>query len=93
LAFLAPKIVEAIAELGALFDLKLTPRVDLTLDWTAQQRVFGLEQRSQIAPSPTATTCSRLVESIAKPNQAIPRRRGKVALAGMTRGYVSLWSG
>jgi len=44
LAFLAPKIVEAIAERGALADLKLTPHVDLALDWTAQQRVFSSEQ-------------------------------------------------
>jgi site-specific DNA recombinase len=43
LAFLAPKIVEAIAERGALADLKLTPHVDLPLDWTMQQRVVGLE--------------------------------------------------
>jgi site-specific DNA recombinase len=43
LAFLAPKIVEAIAERGALADLKLTRHVDLPLDWTMQQRVVGLE--------------------------------------------------
>jgi len=43
LAFLAPKIVEAIAERGALADLKLTPHVDLPLDWTMQRRVVGLE--------------------------------------------------
>jgi site-specific DNA recombinase len=42
-AFLAPKIVEAIAERGELADLKLTPRVDLPLDWTTQKRVVGLE--------------------------------------------------
>jgi site-specific DNA recombinase len=43
LAFLAPKIVEAIAERGELTDLKLTPHVDLPLDWTTQKRVVGLE--------------------------------------------------
>jgi hypothetical protein len=43
LAFLAPKIVEAIAERGELVDLQLTPHVDLPLDWTTQNRVFGLE--------------------------------------------------
>ena len=43
LAFLAPKIVEAIAERGALADLKLTPHVDLPFDWTMQRRVVGLE--------------------------------------------------
>ena len=43
LAFLAPKIVEAIAERGELADLKLTPHVDLPLDWTTQKRVVGLE--------------------------------------------------
>ena len=43
LAFLAPKIVEAIAERGEVADLKLTPRVDLPLDWTTQKRVVGLE--------------------------------------------------
>ena len=42
LAFLAPKIVEAIAERGELADLKLTPHVDLPLDWTTQKRVVGL---------------------------------------------------
>jgi site-specific DNA recombinase len=51
LAFLAPKIVEAIAERGALTDLKLTPHVDLALDWTVQQQLFGPEQESPIAPS------------------------------------------
>jgi hypothetical protein len=43
LAFLAPKIVEAIAERGELADLKLTPHVDLPFDWTTQKRVVGLE--------------------------------------------------
>ncbi len=43
LAFLAPKIVEAIAERGELADLKLTPHVDLPLDWTTQKRVVGIE--------------------------------------------------
>jgi DNA invertase Pin-like site-specific DNA recombinase len=43
LAFLAPKIVEAMAERGELVDLKLTPHVDLPLDWTTQERVVGLE--------------------------------------------------
>jgi hypothetical protein len=43
LAFLAPKIVEAIAERGALADLNFTPHVDLPRDWTVQQRVVGLE--------------------------------------------------
>ncbi len=43
LAFLAPKIVEAIAERGELADLKLTPHVDLPLNWTMQKRVVGLE--------------------------------------------------
>ena len=43
LAFIAPKIVEAIAERGELADLKLTPHVDLPLDWTTQKRVVGLE--------------------------------------------------
>ena len=43
LAFLAPKIVEAIAERGELAELKLTPHVDLPLDWTTQKRVVGLE--------------------------------------------------
>jgi hypothetical protein len=43
LAFLAPKIVEAIAERGELADLKLTPHVDLPLYWTTQKRVVGLE--------------------------------------------------
>jgi len=43
LAFLAPKIVEAIAERGELADLKLTPHVDLPLDWTTQKPVVGLE--------------------------------------------------
>ena len=43
LAFLAPKIVEAIAEHGELADLKLTPHVDLPLDWMTQKRVVGLE--------------------------------------------------
>ena len=43
LAFLAPKIVEAIAERGELADLKLTPHVDLPLDWTTQKRAVGLE--------------------------------------------------
>ena len=43
LAFLAPKIVEAIAERGELADMKLTPHVDLPLDWTIQKRVVGLE--------------------------------------------------
>ena len=43
LAFLAPKIVEAIAERGELADLKLTPHVDLPFDWTTQKRVIGLE--------------------------------------------------
>lgn len=43
LAFLAPKIVEAIAERGELADLKLTPHVDLPINWTTQKRVVGLE--------------------------------------------------
>jgi len=43
LAFLAPKIVEAIAERGELADLKLTPHVDLPFDWTTQERLVGLE--------------------------------------------------
>jgi site-specific DNA recombinase len=43
LAFLAPKIIEAIAERGELADLKLTPHVDLPLDWTTQRRVVGFE--------------------------------------------------
>ena len=43
LAFLAPKIVEAIAERGELADLKLTPHVDLPFDWTTQKREVGLE--------------------------------------------------
>ena len=43
LAFLAPKIVEAITERGEVADLKLTPHVDLPLDWTTQKRVVGLE--------------------------------------------------
>jgi hypothetical protein len=43
LAFLAPKIVEAIAERGELADLKLTPHVDLPLDWMTQRRMVGLE--------------------------------------------------
>ena len=43
LAFLAPKIVEAITERGELADLKLTPHVDLPLDWRMQKRVVGLE--------------------------------------------------
>ena len=43
LAFLAPKIVEAIAERGELAHMKLTPHVDLPLDWTIQKRVVGLE--------------------------------------------------
>ena len=43
LAFLAPKIVEAIAERGELADLRLTPHVDLPLSWTMQRRVVGLE--------------------------------------------------
>jgi hypothetical protein len=43
LAFLAPNIVEAIAERGELADLKLTPHVDLPLNWTTQKRVVGLE--------------------------------------------------
>ena len=43
LAFIAPKIVEAIAERGELANLKLTPHVDLPLDWTTQKRVVGLE--------------------------------------------------
>jgi site-specific DNA recombinase len=43
LAFLAPKIVEAIAERGELANLKLTPHVDLPLDWTTQKRVVGIE--------------------------------------------------
>ena len=43
LAFLAPNIVEAIAERGELADLKLTPHVDLSLNWTTQKRVVGLE--------------------------------------------------
>jgi len=43
LAFLAPKIVEAIAERGALADLKLTPHVDLPLNWAMQKQVVGLE--------------------------------------------------
>ena len=36
LAFLAPKIVEAIAERGELADLKLTPHVDLPFVWATQ---------------------------------------------------------
>ena len=43
LAFLAPKIVEAIAERGELADLKLTPHINLPLDWTTQKRVVGRE--------------------------------------------------
>jgi site-specific DNA recombinase len=43
LAFLAPQIVEAIAERGALADLNLTPHLDLPLSWTMQKRVVGLE--------------------------------------------------
>lgn len=43
LAFLAPEIVEAIAERGESADLKLTPHVDLPLNWTTQKRVVGLE--------------------------------------------------
>jgi hypothetical protein len=35
--------VAAIAERGELADLKLTPHVDLPLDWTTQKRVVGLE--------------------------------------------------
>jgi site-specific DNA recombinase len=44
LAFLAPKIVEAIAERGALVNLKLTPHVDLPLTlprpWQVVQTVI-----------------------------------------------------
>jgi site-specific DNA recombinase len=43
LAFLAPKIVEAIAERGELANLKLTPHVNLPLNWTMQERVVSLE--------------------------------------------------
>lgn len=43
LAFLAPTIVEAIAERGKLADLRLTPHVDLPLDWTMQKRTVGFE--------------------------------------------------
>jgi hypothetical protein len=43
LAFLAPNIVEAIAERGELAEVKLTPHVDLPLNWTTQKRVVGLE--------------------------------------------------
>jgi len=43
LAFLAPQIVEAVAERGALVELKLTPHVDLPLNWIAQRRAAGLE--------------------------------------------------
>jgi site-specific DNA recombinase len=43
LAFLAPTIVEAIAERGTLADLRLTPHVDLPLDWTMQKRSVGFE--------------------------------------------------
>ena len=32
---------EVIAERGELADLKLTPHVDLPLDWTTQKRVVG----------------------------------------------------
>jgi len=32
----------AIAERGELPDLRLTPHVDLPLDWTMQQRAVGL---------------------------------------------------
>jgi len=34
---------EAIAERGELADLKLTPHVDLPLNWTTQKRMVGLE--------------------------------------------------
>ena len=37
------KTREAIAERGELADLKLTPHVDLPLDWMTQKRVVGLE--------------------------------------------------
>ena len=43
LAFLAPNIVEAIAERGELAEVKLTPHVDLPLNWTTQKRAVGLE--------------------------------------------------
>ncbi len=43
LAFLAPEIVEAVAQRGELVDLKLTPHVDLPLEWVTQKRTAGIE--------------------------------------------------
>jgi hypothetical protein len=43
LAFLAPQIVEAVAERGQLVDLKLTPHIDLPLDWATQKHAVGIE--------------------------------------------------
>jgi site-specific DNA recombinase len=43
LAFLAPEIVEAVAERGQLVALKLTPHIDLPLDWSAQRYAVGID--------------------------------------------------
>jgi hypothetical protein len=43
LAFLAPEIVEAVVQRGQLVDLKLTPHVDLPLEWVTQKRAAGIE--------------------------------------------------
>ena len=104
LAFLAPKIVEAITERGELADLKLTPHVDLPLDWRMQKRVIGFEEVAD--GSDHRAACSfpcprhrqpgsprRLAEAIAKPNQPVPARRETLAQRRMTPIFVPLWFG
>ena len=43
LAFVAPEIVVAVAMRGQPVELRLTPHIDLPLDWTAQKRALGIE--------------------------------------------------
>ena len=42
-AFLAPEIVAAVAVRGEPVELRLTPHIDLPLDWTAQKRALGIQ--------------------------------------------------
>jgi site-specific DNA recombinase len=42
-AFLASEIVEAVAVRGEPVELRLTPHIDLPLDWTAQKRAFDIQ--------------------------------------------------
>ena len=43
LAFVAPEIVAAVAVRGEPVELRLTPHIDLPLDWTVQMRALGIE--------------------------------------------------